>query len=304
MMDCSIIIVNYNTREVLLSCLASIYATKSSDLTIEVIVVDNASQDGSVDAVRLQYPGVMLLPQVSNLGYSKANNLGIRSAKGRYVLLLNSDTVMQEGCLNTMLSFMDKNMEVGAAGCKVVLSDGSLDKACKRSFPTPINAFYHYLGLPKLFPRNHDFGAYNLTYVHEDEVHEVESLVGAFMLVKKNVIEAVGVLSEDYFMYGEDIDWCYRIKSAGWRIVYYPKTQILHLKGASSKKLKIKTTYHFFKSMIIFYNKFYSSKYNFVITLLTYMGVSVVFVFSIVKGLLSNISQWRVVNDKGEPKNT
>lgn len=303
-MDCSIIIVNYNTRDLLISCLASVYQTVQSEYEFEVIVVDNASKDGSREAVELLYPEVILLPQESNLGFAKANNKGINIANGRYILLLNSDTVIQPDTLMKMLELMDSNSDIGASGCKVVLPDGSLDKACKRSIPTPVSAFYHYLGMSKLFPNNQKFGAYNLTYVHEDEISEVGALVGAFMLVRKKVIDEVGLLSEDYFMYAEDIDWCYRIKEAGWKIVYYPNTQITHYKRASSKKAKLKTTYHFYKSMILFYNKFHRPKYNRFFTLVTYCGVGLIFALSITKGILDNFLVWGMSNDKGKSKSS
>lgn len=291
-MDCSIIIVNYNTQELLLACLESVFRTTQSRYQSEVIVVDNASADGSAEAVRHLYPQVTLLAQEKNLGFARANNQGIDLAKGRYILLLNPDTILQPDTLATMLDFMEQNSDIGASGCKVLLPDGSLDKACKRSIPTPLNAFYHYLGLPKIFPTNRKFGAYNLTFLPEDEVSEVGALVGAFMLVRRDVVNGVGALSEDYFMYGEDIDWCYRIKEAGWKIVYYPKAEIVHYKRASSKKVKLKTTYHFYKSMLIFYNKFYRSKYNALITVVTYVGVGFVFGLSMLKSIFPNRLGW------------
>lgn len=301
-MDCSIIIVNYNTRDLLIGCLTSIYKAVLPERRFEVIVVDNASKDGSRDAVNILYPEVKLLHQESNLGFAKANNKGISVANGRYILLLNSDTVVQPDTLEKMLDLMDSNSYIGASGCKVVLPDGTLDKACKRSIPTPVSAFYHYLGISKLFPNNRKFGAYNLTYVHEDEISEVGAIVGAFMLVRKKVIDEIGVLSEDYFMYAEDIDWCYRIKKAGWKIVYYPKAQITHYKRASSKKAKLATTFHFYKSMIIFYNKFHRSRTNWLLTLLTYCGVGVIFLLSISKGIIDNFIVWILNNIKGKSK--
>lgn len=291
-LDCSIIIVNYNTRELLLACLESIYQTADEKYKFEIIVVDNASQDGSIEAVKSSYPDVILAEQPYNLGFAKANNKGIALAQGSYILLLNSDTVVQEGCLATMLDFMEENKQVGAAGCKIVLTDGSLDKACKRSFPTPANALFHYLGFPKLFPNNRKFGAYNLTYLGEDEINEVDSLVGAFMLVRREAIDQVGALSEDYFMYAEDIDWCYRIKEAGWKIVYYPKARIIHSKRASSKKTKLKTTYYFYKSMLIFYNKFYRQKYGFLVMLLTYIGIGFIFLITELRGIITVCLNW------------
>jgi hypothetical protein len=284
-MDLSIIIVNYNTKNLLAESLQSIYSKKHK-IEFETFVVDNCSTDGSAYTIESIYPQVIFLPQKENLGFAKANNIAIQQAKGRYILLLNPDTVVLDNCLDLMVDFMDRNPDVGAAGCKVVLPDGSLDLACKRSFPTPENSFYHALGLAKLFPKSRRFGQYNLTYLDENETHEVDCLVGAFMMVRREVIEQVGLLDEKYFMYGEDIDWCYRIKKAGWRIVYYPGAKIIHYKGASSKKKKWKTIYEFHRAMFLFFNDHYKDKYNLVIRYLVYLGIAARYVISVIKNIV------------------
>lgn len=271
-MELSIIIVNYNTLQLTRQALQSIYQ-QTYNFDLEVIVVDNGSADDSVEVIKREFPRIVLVENKENLGFSKANNIGIKKAKGRKILLLNSDAVLLEDTLPKVIEYMDKNKEVGALGCKVVLPDGSLDKACKRSFPTPQNAFFNALKLDKLFPNNKAFGAYNLTYLDEDKIHEVDCLVGAFMLVRRETIEQVGLLDEDYFMYGEDIDWCYRIKQAGRKIIYYPETKIIHYKGGSSKKKNPKLIYEFYRAMILFYNKHYKSKYSWVTRGLVYIGI-------------------------------
>lgn len=271
-MDLSIIVVNYKTKELTKQTLHSVYASPHNFL-FEVIVLDNASLDDSVDMIKAEFPQVILLTNEENLGFSKANNIGINQAQGRYILLLNSDTVIMEDTLEIMMTYMEENTNVGAAGCKVVLPHGSLDKACKRSFPTPENALYNALKLDRLFPNNKKFGAYNLTYLDEDEVHEVDCLVGAFMLVRREAIEQVGLLDEDFFMYGEDIDWCYRIKNVGWKIVYYPKTKIIHYKGGSSKKRNSKVIFEFYRAMYLFYKKHYKNKYPWLVTAAVYAGI-------------------------------
>jgi hypothetical protein len=284
-MDLSIIIVNYNTKNLLAASLQSIYSKKHK-IEFETFVVDNGSTDGSVETIKVLYPQIIFLPQNENLGFAKANNIAIKQAKGRYILLLNPDTVVLNDCLDLMIDFMDQNPDVGAAGCKVVLPDGSLDLACKRSFPTPENSFYHVLGLAKLFPKSRRFGQYNLTYLDENETHEVDCLVGAFMMVRREVIEQIGLLDEKYFMYGEDIDWCYRIKNAGWKIVYYPRAQIIHYKGASSKKKKWETIYEFHRAMFLFFNDHYKDKYNLVIRYLVYLGIAARYVISVMKNIV------------------
>lgn len=271
-MDLSIVIVNYNTRELVKKTLASIYKYEYN-FSYEVFVVDNASSDGSKEMIRENFGRVMLIENDDNLGFAAANNIGIKKAKGRYILLLNSDTVVYESTFETMINFMEHNLEVGAAGCKVVLPGGRLDKACKRNFPTPANALFNALKLDRLFPDNKMFGDYNLTYLDKDKTHEVEALVGAFMLVRREVIEEIGLLDEDFFMYGEDLDWCYRIKQAGWKIIYYPETKIMHVKGGSNKQKSNKIIYEFYRSMYLFYDKHYKNKYSFLTRYIVYIGI-------------------------------
>lgn len=271
-MDLSIIIVNYNTKQLTKQTLNSIY-TKHYSFQYEVFVSDNGSTDGSIDMIKKEFPQVTLIENKKNLGFSKANNVAIKKAEGKYILLLNSDTIVENDCLEKCLEYMDKHKDTGALGCKVVLPDGKLDKACKRSFPTPANAFYNALKLDRLFPNSKRFGKYNLTFLDENKIHEVDCLVGAFMLVRREAIDEVGLLDEDFFMYGEDIDWCYRIKKAGWKIVYYPKGKIIHYKGGSSKKKNPRLIYEFYRAMYLFYNKHYKDRYPWIITIITYIGI-------------------------------
>ena len=271
-MDLSIIIVNYNTSKLIIQALNSVYKN-SKNINFEIIVVDNASKDDSVEMIKKHFPQVILIQNNENLGFSKANNIAIKRSIGEYILLLNSDTIVMEDTLEKMIKYMNDNPDVGASGCKVVLPDGSLDKACKRSFPTPQNALYNALKLDRLFPQSKVFGEYNLTYLDENEIHDVDCLVGAFMMVRREVIEQVGLLDEDFFMYGEDIDWCYRIKQAGWRIVYYPKTKIIHYKGGSSKKKNTKIIYEFHKAMYLFFEKHYKDRYSILLRYVVYLGI-------------------------------
>lgn len=280
-MDLSILIVSYNTRELTLGALRSVYRSETN-CACEVIVIDNASSDGSVEAIREEFPQVKIIENRDNIGFAKANNQGIREASGRYILLLNSDTIIAPDTIETMVSFMDDRPEVGASGCKVVLPDGSLDKACRRGFPTPSASFYYISGFSKLFPNHPKFNQYHLGHLDPDEACEVDCLVGAFMLVRREAIDEVGGLDEQFFMYGEDIDWCYRLKQAGWIIYYYPETTIVHYKGAGKKRRSRKIVYEFHRAMWLFHRKHYHRSYSWVVNSMVYMGIGLKYLVSFV----------------------
>jgi GT2 family glycosyltransferase len=285
-MKLSIIIVNYNTYNLTKQTIESIIQ-KEHPFQYEILLVDNASSDGSIQKLQEEFNELtseeilQVFINKSNLGFAKANNIGMRIAKGEYILLLNSDTVVNEDCLEACITQMEKNTNIGALGCKVVLPDGKLDHACKRGFPTPKASLYYLLKLHKRNPKK--YGQYDALYLHEDEVGEVDSLTGAFMLMPKAVLNEVGLLDEDFFMYGEDIDLCYRIKESGYKILYYPKEQITHYKGGSSKKKRTKVIYDFHQAMWIFYKKHYYKKYNFIISFLVYIGIWVKYLLEIMK---------------------
>ncbi|MCA1293910.1 glycosyltransferase family 2 protein [Paenibacillus sp. alder61] len=285
-MDLSIVIVNYNTCRLTLDCLQSVYASETG-YRFEVIVVDNHSHDDSVEQIREQFPQVTLIVNEKNTGFSYANNQAMKVSGGRYVLLLNSDTIIQKDTLQIMLEFMDGHPEVGASGCKVILPDGSLDKACKRGFPTPSASFYYAFGFSKWFPDNPRFNQYQLGYLDPDQEYPIDCLVGAFMMVRQETIEQVGMLDEDFFMYAEDTDWCYRIKEAGWVNYYYPRTTIVHYKGGSAPRRPLKIIYEFHRSMVLFYNKHYRKKYNPLVSAVIYAGIGVQFMMAVAKSALS-----------------
>lgn len=284
-MDLSILIVNYNTRQLTLDCLRSVYDSETV-YSYEVIVVDNASRDGSVEAIQAEYPEVVLIANQENTGFAKANNQGMAIAKGRYVLLLNSDTVVQPDTFQIMVSYMDEHPELGASGCKVILPDGSLDKACRRGFPTPSASFYYAFGFSKLFPNHPRFNQYQLGFLDPNETYPVDCLVGAFMLVRQETIRQVGGLDETFFMYGEDVDWCYRIKQAGYGIHYHPATYIVHYKGASSRRKPFKIIYEFHRAMWVFHRKHYVRNYSWVTNAAVYCGIALKFLLSLAKNKL------------------
>ncbi|MEI4768833.1 glycosyltransferase family 2 protein [Psychrobacillus sp. FJAT-51614] len=272
-MDVSIIIVNFNTKKLTLECIQSIYNANSL-YEIEIILVDNNSSDGSVDIIRKIYPKVNVIENRQNVGFSRANNQAILQSKGRYVLLLNSDTIVMEDTLSKIVEFMDKDKQIGAAGCEVLLKNGTLDRACHRGFPTPEASFYYMTGFAKRYPNSPKYNAYHKSYLNMDEVHEIDCLVGAFMMVRREAIDEIGLLDESFFMYGEDIDWCFRIKKAGWKIYYYPHVSIIHYKGASSRKKPFKIVYEFHRAMFLFHKLHFAKRYNFFINLLVYLGIS------------------------------
>lgn len=252
--DLSIIIVNFNTRDYLAGCLEAIRSSRLKNAP-EVFVVDNASSDGSAGLVRERYPEVRLIENTVNRGYAHANNLALRQTRGRYRLLLNADTVVPRDGLQQMLDFMDAHPRVGCAGPKLVRASGELDWACRRSFPTPQRSFYKLFGLSKVFPRSRTFGAYNMTYLSPDLETEVDSVVGAFMLVRAEAMEQAGLMDEDFFLYGEDLDWAYRIKQAGWVNYYNPRVEVVHYKRASTRQVRARAQFEFYRAMYLFYRK-------------------------------------------------
>ena len=256
-LDLSIVIVSYNVVKLLRDCLDSLRPNLER-LEAEVWVVDNASDDGSADMVAAEYPWVRLIRNPSNAGYAAANNVALRQAGGRYVLLLNPDTKLPPNTLVETLAEMDANPDLGILGPKLVRADGSLDRACRRSFPSPEIAFFRLFGLARLFPSSPRFARYNLLHLDPDQPADVDSVCGAFMLVRRDAMERVGLLDERFRMYGEDLDWAYRIKEAGWRVRYYPAVVVLHLKGSSSRQRPTRSLRWFYQAMHLFYRKHYA----------------------------------------------
>jgi len=274
--DVSIIILTYNTRTLTLQCLQSLSETAWGDVTKEIIVVDNASNDATVDSINKLYSDVILVRNSKNLGFAKANNIGIRRAKGRYILLLNSDTEVEKDSIPAMIAFMDSHPKAGVSTPRVLLSDGTLDPACHRGFPNPWAAFTYMSGLERLFPKSRLFSQYHLGYKTMTLAHTIDVPSGAFFLVRRVVIDQVGMLDEDYFMYGEDIDWAYRIKEKGWEIWFNPTASILHRKKQSGRAhgdaiKRMETENYFLTTMKLFYKKHYEQVYPRVITCLVYL---------------------------------
>ena len=254
--DVSVVIVTYNVRGFLEQALRSVEAA-SAGLAVETWVVDNDSADGSAEMVRERFPDVRLIANEENVGFATANNQALREARGRYALVLNPDTILQEDTLRTLVAFMDARPDAGAVGCRILNPDGTFAPESRRAFPTPAVAFYRISGLSKLFPKSPRFGRYNLTHLPLDEVCEVDALSGSCMMVRTEAVSdgEAGLFDEAFFMYGEDLDWCYRIQQAGWRIYYTPETQIVHYKGESTKQGDLRYVVLFYGAMLRFVEK-------------------------------------------------
>lgn len=281
-LDLVIVILNYNTRDLLRDCLNALRDQPKDGLRCAVCVVDNASSDHSADMVATEFGEFKLIRSPANSGYPAGNNLGLRAygfpekPQARYALLLNPDTLVPSGALARMVAFADSDASIGVVGPKLLLMDGSLDKACRRSFPTPEVSFYRFSGLSKLFPKSKRFGRYNMSFLDVDAQADIDSVVGACMLVRAEAIVQVGLLDEQFFMYGEDLDWCLRIKRAHfhpqpvsqrergkpsgsggfYRVVYYPSVTIHHVKRAASRQ-SAKAQFEFQRAMWLFYKKHY-----------------------------------------------
>src|SRR3954447_5959705 len=283
----AIVIVNYNTRELLSGCLDSVFANRYP-YPFRVILVDNQSTDGSAAFVREHYPQVELYQSGRNGGFGYANNIALRALAARpipapgpqpsaeipasghagfrfttdYILFLNPDTVLPPDALAVMVDFLEQTPQAGIVGPRMQKPDGSLDLACRRSFPTPANSLFKLTGLARLFPDNPRIARYNLTNLAEDRLAEVDSVMGAFMLVRGTALAQAGLFDERFFMYGEDLDLAYRIKARGWRVFYNPAVTVLHIKGASSRKRSTRSIREFYRAMHIFYAKHYAARYG------------------------------------------
>lgn len=268
--DLSIIIVNFNTRQLTIDCINSVLNTVHL-VNYEIIVMDNSTNKEEV--VSYDHPLVQT-HRIDNKGYANANNLGYTHASGNYVLLLNPDTIVYEQSINACLKLIQHDSSIGAIGCKVVRPDGSLDHACRRGFPTPFNSFCYFGKLHKIFKHSAKFCQYTMSHLSDTVSCDVDSLTGAFMMMPRDVVEKTNLFDETFFMYGEDLDLCYRIKEDGYRIHYLADVKILHKKYQSGfAKRSPLVIRHFYNSMILFYNKHYKSKYNVFITLAVRLGV-------------------------------
>lgn len=286
--DISIIIVNYNVRHFLEQALSSIRRAQAN-LSVETWVVDNNSVDDSLVMVRRDFPDTHIIANTRNVGFSTANNQAIDKANGKYVLLLNPDTVLQEDTLIKCFNYMEVHSNVGALGVKMIDGSGQFLPESKRGFPTPWVSFCKATGLSAIFKNSKLFNRYHLGYLDENETHSIDVLCGAFMFMPKKILDEIGYLDEDFFMYGEDIDLSYRVKKAGQEVHYYPETKIIHFKGESTKKGSLNYVRVFYQAMIIFSNKHFSGQGAGLLNLFLRIAIIGRALFSIVKRFWSKI---------------
>jgi hypothetical protein len=257
MLDLSIIIVNWNTQDILRDCLRSIYE-QGCERDIEVIVIDNASTDGSVEMVKKDFPQVTLIENSRNLGFARANNIGIHQSSGRYICLVNSDVIVLNGCIEKLISFMDNHPAAGMVGPRILNQDRTLQPSC-RHFPTIWNNLCQALGLNKLFPKSRFFSETFMNYWAHDIVQKVDVLSGCFWMVRREALNKVGLLDEDFFIYGEDLDWCRRFHHAGWDIIFYPNAETIHTGAASSNNDPIRFYIEMQKADLHYWQKHHGS---------------------------------------------
>lgn len=281
-MDLSIVIINYNTKNLTKNCIQSIIESIQY-VSYEIIVVDNSSkQSERYEPLTEQKNIVRLFSNVANNGFGAACNFGAKRSNGDYLLFLNSDTLVKEDAIDKCIEYLKNHKNVGALGVRTLLPNGDLDHGCKRGFPTPASSLYYFMGLDKKYPKSKKYGAYRQTFVNEHQTSEVDAVSGSFMIVPKSVYKEVSGFDEDYFMYGEDIDLCYRIKSKDYSIVYFADAYIIHLRGQSGLSTKSDyVVYHFYDAMKIFYKKHYENKYNFFINKVVYAGIKLKYLISV-----------------------
>ena len=268
----SVVIVNYNVKHFIEQCLFSVLKA-SENMNCEIFVVDNNSVDGSVTLIKDKFPQINLIVNKTNTGFSVANNQAIKLAKGEYVLLLNPDTVVQEDTFTKSIAFMDAHPEAGGLGVKMLDGQGNFAPESKRGLPTPSVAFYKMFGFSRFFPKSKKFGKYHLSFLPENQINEIDVISGAFMLMRKSVLDTIGLLDETFFMYGEDIDLSYRIKKAGYKNYYFPQTQIIHYKGESTKRSSLNYVIIFYKAMAIFSKKHFSGSNAFWFNALIHLAI-------------------------------
>ena len=280
-MHLSVVFLSYNTRDLTEQALRTVLAA-AEGMEVEIFVVDNASHDGSADMVAEKFPNVKLLRNEDNVGSAAGNNVALRQVVGEYVLIINTDTIVRRDTLRALAGFLDEHPEVGACGCKILDPDGTLQLDSRRGFPSPMAAFCKMSGLSRLFPDHPSISRYHMTYLDPEQTAEVEVLSGSCMMVRKAAMDQVGLLDEDYFMYGEDIDWCYRIHKAGWKIFYVPTTEIIHFRGESGRAAPLRILYRKSQAMSIFVNKHMTRRFRFFPLWLLQVGIALHGIFRFV----------------------
>jgi len=281
----TVVIVNYYSEQVLPNCLACLYAALP-DMAAEVFIVSNGSSHAPLSAILSDYPNVRYIENGQNLGFAAANNRAIRASTGTYILLLNPDVVLDRHCLSTLMAVMEAAPEMGVTGPRLVLPDGHLDSACRRLFPTPADALFHLLWLDRLLPNSRFIGHYNMAYQDPQVSYDVDAVSGAAMLLRRAAIEQVGLLDERFFLYAEDLDWCYRFRLAGWRVHYCAQAQATHIKRTSLSTAGAAVIRRFYHANWQLYRKYYMSERITLLGAVTWLLLK----FRLYAGLVS----WRI----------
>jgi GT2 family glycosyltransferase len=288
----AIIIVSYNSKEFLSACLDTLKVAVEG-ITATVWVVDNGGNDGTADWVKQHYPWCEVIDSRENGGYSFGNNLGLKAAgfpnepRFRYAMLLNPDTETPPDALHKMLAYMESHPDVGVLGPRLELADGSLDLACRRGEPTPLTSFYYIFGMSRIFPNSVRLARYNMTFLPETQTADVDSVVGACMLMRGEALQKAGLMDESFFMYGEDLDLNIRIKRQRYRVVYWPEVTVKHLKGTSTRKVPVRMIHAFYDAMIFFHRKHYASQYPAPFNWMVYAGIELVRRYKLLRASLT-----------------
>lgn len=268
----AVVIVNYNAQDYLETCLQSLHA-ETPNTDFQVVVIDNASDDCDFSRLRVQFPSTTFVQNNENVGFAAACNQGVRQVPAEFYLLLNPDVRILDRAVEKTVAFLQSRPEAGIVGCRVKNEDGSLQLACRRTIPRPSSALYRFLRLSFLFPRSKTFGQYNLSFMDDNEVHEVEAVSGSFLMFRREVLNAIGYLDEDFFLYGEDLDFCYRALLKRWKIYYFPGAEIIHYKKKSWRRDAKAGSYHYYNAMEIFYRKHYRETANPLQNTLVFLGI-------------------------------
>ncbi len=281
----TIIIVNYNTADDLHNCLTSIYR-QSKAFTPKIIVVDNASRDTSLAMLRRDFKKVHVIANKNNRGFAAANNQALRKCTTRYILLLNPDTIIKSRAIEKTLAYFEQHPKAGIVGCRVVGENGHVQSACHRGEPTALNSLFHVLKFDRLFRGINLFTGYALTHLDESKNHLVGAVSGSFLMIRRSIIQQVGLLDETFFMYGEELDWCYRVRIAGAEVHYFAGAEILHKKGTASRKNFHAANKAFYNAMLLYHTKHYKQRTFFLCNILIYIGVKTLYLLSLLRGLI------------------
>lgn len=280
--DVSICIVSYHARDLLRDCLHSIHETVDQ-LSFEIIVVDNHSNDGTVEMLKNEFPDVRLLVNDHNTGYTRPNNQAMRTSRGRCILLLNPDTLVKPGAIAELFGFLETHPEAGIVGPKVLNRDGTLQKQCRRGEARPWDAFCYFSRLSLLFPHDKRFTGYLMTYLDENLTHEAEAVSGSCMMIRRQVLEQIGYLDEDFFAYQEDTDYCRRARLADWKVFYDPKAEIIHFGGEGGSRIHLyRSIIEWHRSYYLYYRKHFAKDYPMLLNGIYYLGMLIKFGMSMV----------------------